>query len=45
MSRQLVKSMPQLQQVYGQLSAKLDAMNLPEAGWAACEELLRQAGG
>jgi hypothetical protein len=45
MSRQLVKSMPQLQQVYGQFSAKLDAMNLPEAGWHACEELLRQAGG
>jgi hypothetical protein len=43
MARNMVQTMPQLQKVYDQLSAKLAA--LPEAGWTACEELLRQAGG
>jgi ankyrin repeat protein len=43
MTRNMVKTMPQLQKVYDQLSAKLSS--LPEAGWTACEELLRQAGG
>jgi hypothetical protein len=45
MTRTLVRTMPQLQQVYDQVLAKLEGMNLPEAGWNGCEELLRQAGG
>jgi ankyrin repeat protein len=43
MTRKMVKTMPHLQKVYDQLGVKL--ADLPEAGWAACEELLRQAGG
>jgi ankyrin repeat protein len=36
-------SMPQLKKIYDQLAAKLE--QLPVQGWAACEELLCQAGG
>ena len=39
--KNMAKAMPQLRQVYDQLLGKL--ANLPEAGWTACEELLRQA--
>jgi hypothetical protein len=43
MVKNMVKMMPQMQKVYDQLAGKL--ADLPEAGWEACEELLRQAGG
>ena len=43
MTKNLAKSMPHLQMVFDQLSAKL--ADLPEAGWDACEEILRDAGG
>lgn len=42
-TRQMVKTTPQLQKVFDQLTAKL--ANLPEAGWTACDKLLRDAGG
>jgi hypothetical protein len=42
-TKKLVKSMPQLQGAYSQFLTKLSDMNLPESGWNACEELLRQA--
>jgi hypothetical protein len=41
MAKNLAKTMPQLQQVYDRLAAKL--AELPEAGWAACEKLLLEA--
>jgi hypothetical protein len=43
MARNLVKTMPHFRQVYDQFAPKLE--DLPEAGWAACEELLCQAEG
>jgi ankyrin repeat protein len=43
MSKDMIKMMPQMKKIYDQLAARL--ADLPEAGWDACEELLRQAGG
>lgn len=45
MTKNLVKSMPQLQGAYDQFLAKMSDMKLPESGWKACEELLSQADG
>jgi hypothetical protein len=44
-TKNLVKSMPQLQGVYNQFLAKLSEVKLPESGWDACDALLREAGG
>jgi hypothetical protein len=43
MAKELAEAMPALKKVYNQVGAKL--ASLPEQGWTACEELLRQAGG
>jgi hypothetical protein len=45
MARTWAKSMPQLQPVLDKLLAKIEGMQLPEAGWKECEERLLQAGG
>jgi hypothetical protein len=42
-AKKLAETMPHMKKVFEQLAAKLT--NLPEAGWTACEDLLRQAGG
>jgi hypothetical protein len=44
-TKNLVKSMPQLQGVYNTFLAKLSEVKLPESGWDACDALLREAGG
>jgi hypothetical protein len=45
MTKNLVKSTPVLAQVYDRVLAKMGELNLPEAGWDACEELLRKSRG
>jgi len=45
MAKNLAKSMPQMQAVYDQLLSRLESMNMTEAAWHACEEVLRAAGG
>jgi ankyrin repeat protein len=44
-TKAMMKSMPQFQAIYDQFLSRLQGMNLSEAGWDACEEILRKAGG
>jgi hypothetical protein len=45
LTKNMVKNMPQLEGAYSQFASRLEAMNLPETGWDACEALLKKAGG